>query len=194
MTKADEAQEKTEKQRVVAMLNLSDGNLTTLAATYFMDKSGQYGEAVNSAVESHAYASSMAKRPSYIDSEGNEVDLVMSSLVGSRQDGKRYTGKVSEYEIIKTASEIIKESLGGVKVGDVLKLMGSKKSEEIKHPEKYVFELIGSKNEEDKKLGQEIAVFYIQYLQDKVAGDALAQKTKAVRGGLEKMLTEDLAA
>lgn len=199
MAKTDEVK-KIERQRKAAMYNLGDRTLTNLAAAYLIDSSKDYGEAVNSAVEEHAYETS--EDPKYIDPEtGKVVNLTKSIFKKSRQDGKRYSGNVSEYDLIEGSLNIIGESLARVKVKDVLALMGGNtfqklksKTKSFKHADRYVSELVQSENEEEKELGEKMASFYFTYLQNMVAGDALTSRANQVRSGLEDILTEKKAA
>lgn len=173
-------EEKKEQEREVALKNLKENYLTDLAAAYFVEKTGQYGEAGNSAVEQFKYFPALQNE--------NGSKLITSALLGSRQDGKRYTGNVSEYNIIQNCAKIIQESLGSIKVQDVLELIGSDKIVKEEYKDKYLSELAESEAKEYQETFQKVFGSYIQNLTDTKVSEALGERTNVVKSGLEKVL------
>ena len=188
MTNGD--QEKNERQREIALKNLKASSLTDLASVYLVNSSGKYGEAGDSAVELYKYFPAMNSGAKIYDIEsGTEVDLIRNSLLGSRQDGKRYTGNVSEFKIIKDCAGIVQESLATVKPQDVLELTGSGAEVKSAYKDKFIHELLNG-SEEEKEIAGKIIGIYLQYMTDKKVSEALNERTKSSKGSLEKILTE----
>jgi len=116
--------------------------------------------------------------------------LVMGSLLGSRQDGKRYIGNVSEYKIISDCAQIMQESLAAIKVQDILALIGSGVKLKEAYKNKYLTDLAESGKGEDKELVEKILAGYQTYFTDTKVAEALGEKTKATKSGLEEILKE----
>jgi len=196
MTNTNEETERKESQRKIALLNLGNKSLTNLAATYFIEESvklggKEYGEAVKSAVEDSIYDPLIDGKIAYFDHEtGKEINLRKSQRIKSRKGGKRYTGNFDEYGAIEDCAQILQQALATAKVGDVLGLMQINPAG-VKHSDKYMFELLQSKDEESQKFGQSVVGTYMQYLQDKTASDALKNRANQVKSGLEGILTEE---
>lgn len=172
--------EQRKQMRDVALKNLNEAPLMDLAAAYLAEKSGQYGEAGNSAIEQFKYL------PAIQSSEGSK--LMSNSILESRQDGKRYTGNVSEYKIIESCAKIMQESLGAITIQDVLGLIGSDITVNENYKDKYLFDLANSENEKDKEIFQQVMGNYMQYLTDTKVSEALKERVKFTRGGLEEIL------
>ena len=186
-------QEKRKRQREVALKNLNASPLLDLATAYIAQtKDSGYGETDNAAVEEFLYfpAINSGARAYDLDSE-KEFDLIKNSLLGSRQDGKRYSGQVSEYNIINTSAAIIQDSLKAVKVKDIIELAGSKVPVKKNYEDKYVFELLESKNDDDEKLAKTLIAGYMQYISTKKVSNALSQRASSIRSGLEKIVSEE---
>jgi hypothetical protein len=181
-----------EKRREIALKNLRADGLLNLAATFSAqrDESG-FGKADNEAVEKFLYGPSLKGADAYDLKSGNRSDLLYESLLGSREEGRRYSGKVSEYGIIKTAGQIVQESLISIKVEDVMKLAGSKINIKKGYQKKYISDLLESGNEEDKQVAGTLIGGYIQYLTTQRVSGALNQRAEAIRGGLESIVTEE---
>ena len=174
--------EQKERVRELALRNLASTQLTDLAAAYFVDKSGQYGEAGNSAIEQFKYF------PAIQSPDGSK--LITESLLGSRQDGKRYSGNVSEYNIISDAAKTIQRSLGGIFVEDMLNLINSQREIKQEYENKYLSDLFNSKNQEEKELAGKLFGDYMQYLTDSKVSEALGERASTIKSGLEEILTE----
>ena len=122
---------------------------------------------------------------------GNEYDLIRNAVLGSRQDGRRYSGHVSEYGIIKTASEISDESLLSIKVSDVYDLIGSNANTNKIFGDKYLSDLLESQNEVEQKLGASIIQSYTSFMTMKGVSESLGKGADLIKGGLEKLLGEE---
>ena len=177
----EEMQREKEEKRNIALDNLRSNEISDLAVAYFIEKSGQYGEGVSSAYENFKYIPAM---------QGNEKH-VLNSLLSSRQDGRRYSGNVSEYKIIQDSAEIIQGSILNVKINDILELMGSSIKLGKKYEEKYISDIAKSENKEDKETLNLVIGGYIQYLSDKKISEAISLRAKRTKSGLEEMLMEN---
>lgn len=185
----EEIEKQREEYRKVALKNLAENKLTDLAAAYLVEKNGQYGDAIGSAIEQYKYFPAINSGAKVYDFKtGEEVDIMKNALLGSRQDGKRYTGNISEYNIIKDCAQIIQESLMGVKIQDVLELIGSDKEVIKNYKDKYLSDLAESKEDEDKEVFETVLNGYMQYLTDTKVSESLNNRTNAIKGGLEKIL------
>lgn len=190
MTEENNPEEIRKAQREVALKNLGASHLTDLAGAYFVNSSGAYGEAGDSAVEAHKYFPALNSGGKFYDFEsGKEVDLMRNSLLGSRQDGRRYSGNVSEFGIIKNSASIVQESLARVKLKDVLELVGSGKEVKGDYKDKYVSDLLNG-DDGAKSIAKQVMGSYIQYFTDVKVSEALGENSKSVVGNLEKILTE----
>ena len=182
------SKEEKQGQREVAIKNLQSNSLMSLASAYFVESDSNYGEADSSAVEQFEYFPAINKGVNSYSKEGQENDLIRNSLLSSRQDGKRYSGSVSEYSIIKESSQIILESIMSLKVEDVVNQVGYDSEIKEKYKDKYLSDLSESKDEESKKVGQSLIISYVNYLKDMKVSNALKERANSVKGGLEKIL------
>ncbi len=183
-------QEKKERQREVALRNLKEKALLNLATAYLVqrEESG-YGKTDNDAVEEFLYFPAInSGAKAYDFKSGDKFDLIRNSLLGSRQDGKRYSGQISEYNIINTSASIIQDSLKAVKVSDIMKLIGSKVSVDKKYNDKYVSELLESKNDKDKEYATNLIGGYLQYISTRKVSSALSQRAASEKSGLEELV------
>ncbi len=173
-----------EEKREIGLTNLKSP-IAQLGATYLVENIGGYGENGNSAVDQFIYSDAMK---SAMSSEEGQ-NLMYGNLMNSRQGGKRYTGNVSEYQILENSMAIVQDSLKNIKVQDALKIMGSNVSVEKKYNEKYVGDLLSSKKEEEKKVGELIIGTYQQSLADQTVSTALENRAQSLKeGGLEREL------
>jgi len=185
-------QEAKEKRREIALKNLGAKNLSNLAIAYVAQgENSGFGRADNDAVEEFLYEPSLRKADYYNFKSGKESSLIYESLLGSREEGRRYSGQVSEYGIIKTAATITQESLGALKVEDLMGLLGSEISIKIDYQNKYISDLFASENEKDKKIAQALVGGYMRYLTVKGVSEALGLRATAIRGDLEKIVSEE---
>ena len=171
--------EQREGMRKVAFDNLRNPQITSLAAIYLIDKTGQYGDAVNSAMEQYKYI------PSIQGSDGSS--LIGNALLRSREDGMRYSGSVTERSLIKNCAQILQESLLSLKISDIPLLLGLNGEIATNH-NIYLSDLASSEKEEDQKLLQNLIGSYQAYLIDKKASEALEARSKAVGKNLESLL------
>lgn len=187
--------EQKEARRAVALKNLNNSKIVDLASTFHVDASGAYGEAGNSAIEQYKYLPAMSAGPKFSvydeeKSSEKEIDLMTNSILSSRQGGKRYSGHVSEYGIIESCAKIVGQSMGYLKVQDILDLIGSDKKVKAQYQSKYLEDLGKSDDKEDKKLYGELIESYMQYTTDLKVSESFKARTGAIKGGLEKALTE----
>jgi hypothetical protein len=175
-------QEQREEVRKVALRSLGETPLMDLAAVYLIEQNGQYGEAGSSAVEQFKYL------PALQSSKGSK--LILGNLLGSRQSNKRYTGNVSEYNIIHNCAKIMNESLGAVTVQDILTLTGSNQTVSEKYKDSYISDLAQSENEEDKEIFKQVMGVYMQHFTDTKVAEALLTRAGANSKGLEGLVCE----
>ena len=184
-----QSKEDREEQREIALKNLGADSLRDLAVAYFVTKGKDYGESDNDVIESHLYLPSMSSDVEVHGPNGTSQGLVMNALLGSREkDGGRYSGSVSESGIIKTAGNIILQSLGSLTVRDVLDLMNYKGALEGVNDGSYLSDLIES-GEDDEKAAQILVGAYRSYLTNKGLSSAYGQRADAVSGSLEGILS-----
>ena len=190
MKKEDQKAEKElrEKRRQIALKNLKAQNLSNLAVAYLaQDEKSGYGSAPNDAVEQFLYKPSIKGASVYNPESGEEFDLVNNLLLGSRKDGKRYSGQVSEYDMIQTGAQITHESLLAITVGDLMDLIGSKDVPK-EYGGMYIADLLQSKDKKEKELAGTLIGAYTQYITAKGVSKSLDMRAGAIRGGLEKTL------
>ena len=183
-----------EKRREIALKNLKAGKLLNLATSYFTQADKNYGETDNEVVEEFLYRPSLKNASAYNLESGEESDLTYDSLLGSREDGRRYSGQISEHGIIKMGAQIVQESLGAVKVEDLMELVGSGLSQvDIKesYQNRYVSDLLQSGKKEDKEVAKTLINGYFQYLVTRGVSKALGLRAASIRGGLEKIVNEE---
>lgn len=171
--------EEKEKQREIAMKNLKNDNIRGLAAAYFVDDIGEYGEADNAAIEKYKYF------PAIKSEDGQNI--VMQSLLGSRGK-KRYSGQVRESDILETAANIFSGSLAGITVQDALNLMGS--GGKIKgYSERYIADLQKG-SEKDQEFFKGMVGSFNQYFVKKSVSEALDAEAKDIAKNTPKNLEE----
>ncbi|MEK6840724.1 MAG: hypothetical protein AABX79_02095 [Nanoarchaeota archaeon] len=180
-----------EKRREIALKNLGARNLSNLATSYVVESDPSFGEHDRGSVEQFLYGPSLRRADAHDLKSGKEFSLVYNSLLGSRQGGKRYSGNVSEYKIIETAAAITQESIGAVKVEDLMSLMGSKLSIKEAYKGRYVSDLLNSKAKVEKKLAQTLISGYMLHIGTQGASKALGLRDKAISGDLEKLVGEE---
>jgi hypothetical protein len=166
-----------------AALGTFKGNLVNLATAFYVEKSNQYGEAGASAIDQYIYG------PALKSKEG--VDLLYGNLLGSRQNGRRYSGSTSEWALIQTAARIVQESFGAITVEDIYGLMGSKVKVAEEFQGKYLGDLSGSKDKETKELADALTGAYVANLMDRKVSEALGMRAKDRLGNLEQLVKEE---
>jgi len=179
MEKGNTEEAKRQGTREIALKNLKS-LLGDLAVAYYVNKSKQYGEAGNSAVDQYIYA------PALRSGAGQEI--LHSAIMQSREEGEPYSGSVSEHKIIKTAAGIIQESLSNVKVQDILDLMG-KSEANVNYKEAYISDLVNSEDKEAKEFVGKLLNIYQSWNVDAIVSKALKKRSEAVKGGLEEILS-----
>ena len=185
-------QEVKAKKREIALKNLGADKLSNLAVAFFAQQENSgFGKIDNDSVEQFLYGPSLREADAYNLETGDKSSLVYDSLVGSRHEGKRYSGQVSEYEIIKTAAMIKQESLTALKVEDLMNLTGSKLNIKAGYQNKYISDLIASENKEDKKLAEILVGVSMNYFTTRGVSKALDFMAEEIRGGLEKLVGEE---
>ena len=185
-----EIEEQKEKMREIALRNLEESNLLDLSVVYYTNREDSgYGKNDNAAVEESLYHPAIGSGAKAYDlKSGEKSDLLKDSLLSSRQDGKRYSGQVSEYEIIKTATAIIQQSLGAVKVEDIMNLLGSSIDINKNYKDKYLVDLAESKNKEEQETVQKLIGGYLSYITAQGVSKALGQRTENIKSGLEELV------
>jgi hypothetical protein len=198
---AEKEKEKSpeEIKREIALKNLKASGLMNIASSYLVHKSGQYGEAGDSAMEQFKYFPAFNSGTKVYNAKGEQYDLIQNSILTSREEGQRYSGNVSELKIMKDCAAIMQESLNAVKISDVMGLMGSKANV----IDGYVGDLMPKiSKEEMAKLAPEqkeaikasMEVYqnliggYQTYLATKNVSEALAESAKQIPKGLEAIL------
>ena len=187
----EEIQKEKEKFRKYALKNLQESKLSGLATAYLVNKEDSgYGKVDNDSVEQFLYGPTIGSGVKAHDLEsGEKFDLVYNSLLGSRQDGKRYSGQVSEHEILKTSANIIHGSVASLKVGDIMNLLDRSYVQiKDKYKDKYISDLTQSENEEDKKVAQILEKGYIDYITVRNVSGALDKRAESLSGGLEELV------
>ena len=187
-----ETAEEKEKRRQISLRNLDEETLKNLALAYLVNNEKDFGEADNSAVEQFKYIPAITGEIEHKNENGKNKNILLNSLLGSRQGGKRYTGNVSEYKIINDAWNIMHESLAGVKIEDVLKLIGSNSAFAKGYSDKYLSDFLESENDKDKEFANVIINSYLGYFASSGISDAHSKKAVAVRKNLESFLTESM--
>ncbi|MEK6917731.1 MAG: hypothetical protein AABW51_02175 [Nanoarchaeota archaeon] len=204
LTKEQEKELK-EQARGYALKNLgAKSSILNLAAAYFADRKNAYGDAGNSAVDQYLYQPTIDSGARYTDpGTGKEVGLMSQALLGSREDGDRYTGTLTERKILKQASKILAGSLVNVKVSDILSSMGSKAELKPEYADAYIVDVkdkkladvigAGLSDEEKEAIGDRSVADYVlgnytQWLTDTKVAEALNLRAKDTLGGLEAIL------
>ncbi|MEK6812366.1 MAG: hypothetical protein AABX76_02300 [Nanoarchaeota archaeon] len=188
-SKEKEIAEAREKTRGYALQNLKAANLSNLAVAYgAQSKDSGFGETDNAAVEQFLYRPSIKGSDAYNLQTGEKSDLVYGSLLSSRQDGRRYSGQVSEYGMLQRAASITQESLLSVKVSDVMEIIGSKVPVKKGYEGRYIADLLESKNKEDQEVANAIVGMYMGYITTTGVSKSLGMRAQAIKGGLEKLV------
>ena len=190
-----EIEETKENMRVNALKNLRESNLKNLAIAYFTQLNKNYGENDNSAVEESLYFPALNSGTSYYNLEsGEESDLLRDSLLNSRQDRKRYSGQVSEYETIKKSAAVIQQSLGAIKVQDLMDLIESKVKIKEDYKDKYIHGLANFDKKDEEELTEEdkfvmkLIKGYTDYITLQGVSESLGKRAENIKGGLEELV------
>ena len=190
-----EIEEAKETMRGFALKNLKKTNLKNLAIAYFTQLDKNYGENDNSAVEESLYFPALNSGTSYYNLEsGEESDLLKDSLLDSRQDGKRYSGQGSEYETIKKSAAIIQQSLGAIRVQDLMDLLGSYVKIKEDYKDKYINSLANFNKKDEKELTEEdkfvikLIKGYTDYITLQGVSESFGKRAENIKGGLEKLV------
>ena len=146
---AEKEKSPEEAKREIAFKNLKADNLMSVAAAYIVHKSGKYGEAGDSAMEQFKYFPAFNSGTKAYNADGTEYDVVKNSILGSREDGQRYSGNVSEMKIMKDCAAIMQESLSALTVNDVMGLMSSKAGLKAGFNSKYLRDLMPTLSDEE---------------------------------------------
>ncbi|MBU2616617.1 MAG: hypothetical protein KKB79_01390 [Nanoarchaeota archaeon] len=183
-----EAEQLRDDKRAVALKNLKAEHLVNLAVAYHaQSENSGYGKADNDAVQKYLYANSLSPA-SILGEDGNEHTLIEKTLAESRQDGKAYTGQVSEYGLIKSAARIIQDSLKVIKVNDVLELLGSDVMISGDYNDKYVSDLMESEDDDVKTVAKVLMGGYINHVVSKKVAEALGKRADDAKSGLENLV------
>lgn len=185
--------EAKEKMRQYAMKNIGSQNLLNLAIAYLVHKDKGYGENDNASVDEFLYQPALNGGPNAYDLEsGEQANLLTDGLLGSRKDGERYTGSVSEIDMIKTAASIVQSSLASLKVRDMAQILGYDPEKMKKeYGEVYISDLLQSKSKEAQNRGKTLIGLYSSYMSAMGVSKAVGMKGGQIRGGLEKLLMQE---
>jgi len=189
-----EAEQLREDKRAVALKNLEAEHLVDLAVAYYAQREDSgYGKADNDAVQKYLYANSLSSA-SILDGDGNKHALIETALAESRQEGRAYTGQISEHGIIKSAAGIIQNSLMVIKVNDILELLGSDVQIGESYNGKYLSELMESDEDDVKTVAQNLIGGYMSTVVSKKVAEAIGKRADSTRVGLEDLVkTEEPA-
>jgi len=183
-----EAEQLRDDKRAVALKNLKAEHLVNLAVAYHaQSENSGYGKADNDAVQKYLYANSLSPA-SILGEDGNEHTLIEKTLAESRQDGKAYTGQVSEYGLIQSAARIIQDSLKVIKVNDVLEILGSDVMISGAYNDKYVSDLMESEDDDVKTVAKVLMGGYINHVVSKKVAEALGKRADDAKSGLENLV------
>lgn len=181
---AEEKAKLREDKRQIALKNLEAKHLTNVATAYLVNKSKNFGEAGDSAVENFLYFPSLSgDMKAYDFKTGNEFNILTDSILSSREEGERYSGNFSERQLMKKSAAIIQESLASVKVEDVLSIIGAGGDLKEKYKGKYVSDL-------DKESAGQIFGIYQTYNAQQKVSEALGMEASETKKGLVNLLTE----
>ncbi|MDP3991911.1 MAG: hypothetical protein U1B79_01265 [Candidatus Pacearchaeota archaeon] len=202
-----EIEKEREERRGYALKYLKNGNFLDLATAYFTQNDKNFGETDNQAFEEFLYTpafnSAVSGDVKYtaLDEEGNKVEIPLIDISAEgirrkREGGRRYSGRmeISEYNTISKAAQIVMESVGSIKVEDLMDLIGSGINVlDIKevYQNRYISDLLQSENEEEKKLAGQLLGGYRAYIATQKVSEALGLRAAAIRGGLEKIVNEE---
>ncbi len=185
-------QEAREKMRAIALKNLNEKDLLNFAIAYLTQSNPGFGEEDNSAVDEFLYQPSLKKGPNAYDLKtGDKANLLLDGLLGSRKGGKRYTGQVSEYDMIESAAKIVQDSLGTLKVSDVISLLGSDVKIKDAYKNVYLGDLAKSDNKEYKQIVQTLIGGYMGYMTTQGVSKALGTRASTIKSGLENIVKEE---
>ncbi len=178
MEEGVKANSEKEQKRAAALTRLKS-SLPYLAATYLVEEDKGLGEFIKESVHNQLYEPSLQS--------GVGGNLLYSLLKKSRIEGKRLSGSVSEYQIVKFAFESIRDTyLQNITVEDALALMGYSS---LELDEKYAGKVI---EELDGDLKGTIVEHYLDHLKLRTISDALALRDRISRGTLvEKLISEE---
>ena len=178
MTNPENREQTQEEKRQIALTNLKDKAINSLAIAYLVENVDGEGENNKSAIHNFKYL------PAFDSKTGQK--LIKDEIIESRQDEKRYTGTFTEYNLIKRAAAIRDQSLGNVTVNDILELTGSDAEVDAQYKDKYVKDLIT--NEATKKVAQKIIGIYNTYFVDKQVSEARNESAKHSKHALENLV------
>ena len=91
---------------------------------------------------------------------------------------------------MKTAATIIQQSLGVLKVEDVISLFGSDVKIKSNYKDKYISDLAESKNKEEQEIIRKLIGGYISYITAQGVSKALGQRSDKIKSGLEELVRE----
>jgi len=200
----EEIAKEKENSRDYALKNLEAPNLVDVATSYLVDEDKNYGETDNSVMEQFKYFPAFNSGTKALNAKGEEYDLVQNSLIASREEGKRYSGNISERKIMKDCAEILFRAFHNITVKDAMKLMGSDAKINPQFNDVYVGDLNPQLSEEEfeklskteqasfkesAKIYQNLVGGYQVYLTRTKVSEALAESVKQIPKGLEAILT-----
>ncbi|MEM4325773.1 MAG: hypothetical protein QXU40_00535 [Candidatus Pacearchaeota archaeon] len=195
MVEKDKSEKDREKERIreIAIKNVSNQNLISLMVCYLVDQGGNlFGEEGNRLIERYIYLPSIEKLSNIGINDlrsGEEIKLFYNSLLGSRKEGKRYSGQISEYDLIKTATIIVLDSLMFLKVADITKFLNREVASN--YSDKYIKDIIESSSEKDKNVARELIKIYQNSLIYQHLSKAYNKEAESISNNLEKILKED---
>ncbi|MEM3091130.1 MAG: hypothetical protein QXX55_00910 [Candidatus Pacearchaeota archaeon] len=191
----EEIENKKAIAREIALKNLKSSELLGLATSYFVQlETSGYGKVDQYVVDEFIYKPSIRNAKAYDLRSGKESNILYDSLLGSRQDGRLWSGNLSEYNIIKNGAEIVKDSILAIKIDDLIQLMGSKIKIKEAYKGKYIREIIEageSGNKEAKELTGILIENYINYVTMQNVSKALGISANKIKDNLESILKEE---
>lgn len=171
-----------EELREQALTVLKDSGVSGLSAAYLVGE--DYGPVGTRAVHNFKYIPALTEPTKPVS------QMITNGLLSSRQDGKYYTGNLSEFQLIKGATDLRNQALGAVTIQDVYELAGSKEKAPAKYADMTLAKLSESEDETDKKFYDKLTKTYALAFRHGSVEESLGAERKAAVGGLEKEVSE----
>ncbi len=184
--------EERERHREYALMNLEDSgfeDLRYLAVADRVESEDQYGPSSKGVSHQNLYLPSVTSGDvNFYSPDGNERNVLGMAFADAvaKSEG-RYSESITGRDVLKASSRVIQNSLTYVKVGDIVRLIGSGVDlGEIN--DEYVYEVLRSGSEEEKKQIQKLIGAYMKHSDSKGLSKAYDRQASAISGGLEQIL------
>lgn len=170
------AQEREEKRKA-SLSSLSRTEVLSLAAAFLANEytqQGQVGPAINSLFDAFEYLPAITG--------GKVGDILTAAILNSREDGRSYSGRLTEPEILQSGYAIVSQAVENVYVNDLLGFVGSKNKADPKYDGLTIGEIKGK----DKKAYEQIQSDVQKYIFRSGLKRVGERSTQDAVGGLEK--------